>query len=494
LRDGKDVDPARDLDALGRALIAPEAAVRAAVTDAIAESKRPGARPLLLRELGDAEPLARARAARGLIGLLHVEDVGPIAAAIGDDDERVAAAAAQALATLGEQGNAPAIVALTRAVPLLARPAVLVALVDQQALRRAELAPVFAAVYRQVSADPALACTAAVGHDRTAARVELVKGCVGVDEAERRRLVARVLAECDPALSLGAVDALLGMPGDDALLRELVAAALGRYDDPRARRRVVQLLDDPDLVVRATAAETVAAHGWDDAGAALLRALAGATTDGHVRPDDVDPVLSLVAATGVLHPAGAAAVLRPLLVGTPGALALAAREALTRLGEHDLAHPAIPHGPHDELALPEGPVRVRLETNRGAIVIELDPARAPRNARNFLGLVRAGFYDGLRFHRIVPGFVAQGGDPRGDGTGGAGHEVACEPNPTPYVEGTVGMALSGPDTGSSQFFIALAPAPHLEGRYTAFGRVVAGMEVARALITRDRIVRAREER
>src|SRR5204863_6921240 len=101
-----------------------------------------------------------------------------------------------------------------------------------------------------------------------------------------------------------------------------------------------------------------------------------------------------------------------------------------------------------------------------------------------------GFYDGLPFHRVVPGFVAQGGDPRGDGTGSAGHLVACEPNPLRYAEGTVGMALSGMDTGSSQFFIALAPAPHLEGKYTAFGEVVAGIEHARALEIGDVITRA----
>jgi cyclophilin family peptidyl-prolyl cis-trans isomerase len=175
-------------------------------------------------------------------------------------------------------------------------------------------------------------------------------------------------------------------------------------------------------------------------------------------------------------------------------VALAAREAMQRLApnEHVVMHPLVPRGPFDDLSI-SGTPRIRIETARGDIVIELDTTRAPKNARNFLGLVRRGFYDGLLFHRVVPGFVAQGGDPRGDGSGGAGHLVACERNATPYVEGTVGMALSGPDTGSSQFFIALAPAPHLEGRYTAFGKVVDGMSVARTLRPNDRIVSAREE-
>jgi cyclophilin family peptidyl-prolyl cis-trans isomerase len=88
---------------------------------------------------------------------------------------------------------------------------------------------------------------------------------------------------------------------------------------------------------------------------------------------------------------------------------------------------------------------------------------------------------------VVPDFVVQGGDPRGDGSGGPGWVIPCEINPRRYGEGTVGMALSGQDTGGSQFFITLAPQPHLDGRYTVFGEVVSGMEVVRALEEGDRI-------
>jgi cyclophilin family peptidyl-prolyl cis-trans isomerase len=107
-----------------------------------------------------------------------------------------------------------------------------------------------------------------------------------------------------------------------------------------------------------------------------------------------------------------------------------------------------------------------------------------------LWLVRSGFYDGLTFHRVVPGFVSQGGDPRGDGAGGPGYLIPCEVNSRRYHAGVMGMALSGLDTGGSQFFFTHTPQPHLDGRYTAFGEIVEGLEVAAGLIEGDLIVRA----
>ena len=133
---------------------------------------------------------------------------------------------------------------------------------------------------------------------------------------------------------------------------------------------------------------------------------------------------------------------------------------------------------------------VDLRTSRGAIRLELDCPRAPMTCLNFLHLAAQGFYDGVAFHRVVPDFVAQAGDPRGDGTGGPGYEIRDEINRLRYEPGAVGMALSGPDTGGSQFFLMMTRAPHLDGGYTVFGRVVAGMEAAELLEQGDRIERA----
>ena len=131
--------------------------------------------------------------------------------------------------------------------------------------------------------------------------------------------------------------------------------------------------------------------------------------------------------------------------------------------------------------------RVTLETDRGTLEIELLPAEAPLTVAAFLGLVERRFFDGTRWHRVVPNFVVQDGDPRGDGWGGPGFVLRDEVNPVRYDVGTVGMALSGPDTGGSQYFITHSAQPHLDGIYTVFGRVAAGGAVLDAIAQGDRI-------
>jgi cyclophilin family peptidyl-prolyl cis-trans isomerase len=119
-------------------------------------------------------------------------------------------------------------------------------------------------------------------------------------------------------------------------------------------------------------------------------------------------------------------------------------------------------------------------------VLDLKPGAT---AASIAALARQGFYDGLQWHRVVPGFVVQGGDPRGDGAGGPGYTIPCELDLSPYGRGAVGMALSGKDTGGSQWFITLSPQPHLEGHYTVFAQVASGMEVADQLVEGDAILK-----
>ena len=133
------------------------------------------------------------------------------------------------------------------------------------------------------------------------------------------------------------------------------------------------------------------------------------------------------------------------------------------------------------LALPFDAPRVRCATDRGDFVIALDGQTAPNTCATFLALVRDGLYDGLSFHRVVPDFVIQGGDPAGTGWGGPGFTIRSEWSRATYERGTVGIAHSGKDTGGSQFFVALSPQPHLDGRYTVFGKVVAGLEVVESV-------------
>lgn len=134
--------------------------------------------------------------------------------------------------------------------------------------------------------------------------------------------------------------------------------------------------------------------------------------------------------------------------------------------------------------------RVRLHTDRGPVLMELRADIAPTTVARFLELARDGYFDGLTFHRVVPGFVVQGGDPRGDGYGGPGWSQRCEDSRLRYVRGSVGMALAGRDTGGSQFFITHGPQPHLDGRYTVFAQVVEGLDNVDQIQRGDRIVRA----
>jgi cyclophilin family peptidyl-prolyl cis-trans isomerase len=132
--------------------------------------------------------------------------------------------------------------------------------------------------------------------------------------------------------------------------------------------------------------------------------------------------------------------------------------------------------------------RVLLKTNQGDIVVELFENEAPNTVANFIHLVKKGFYNGLTFHRVLQGFMAQGGDPVGNGTGGPGYSIACEcyrPDARHHFRGSLSMAHAGRDTGGSQFFLTFAPTPQLDGKHTVFGRVVSGMDVLAKLQRRD---------
>ncbi|WP_339160064.1 peptidylprolyl isomerase [Bacillus sp. FSL M8-0277] len=117
-------------------------------------------------------------------------------------------------------------------------------------------------------------------------------------------------------------------------------------------------------------------------------------------------------------------------------------------------------------------------TNGKKLEFELYPEAAPGTVANFEKLANEGFYDGLKFHRVIPGFVSQGGDPNGNGTGGPGYTIKCETegNPHQHERGSLSMAHAGKDTGGSQFFIVHDPQPHLNGVHTVFGKVTSGIE------------------
>ncbi len=122
-----------------------------------------------------------------------------------------------------------------------------------------------------------------------------------------------------------------------------------------------------------------------------------------------------------------------------------------------------------------------IETDKGNIVLELFENDAPNTVANFVKLINKGYYNGLKFHRVIPNFMVQGGCPVGNGTGGPGYTIKCEINSKKHTTGTLSMAHAGKDTGGSQFFITHSPQPHLDGVHTVFGQVIEGMDVVNAI-------------
>ena len=145
-----------------------------------------------------------------------------------------------------------------------------------------------------------------------------------------------------------------------------------------------------------------------------------------------------------------------------------------------------PSPPSGDLDLTKSYV-ARLKTEKGDIVVELYADRAPLTVENFINLARAGFYDGTTFHRVIRGFMAQGGDPTGTGTGGPGYQFGDEFHPSLRHDGPgiLSMANAGPGTNGSQFFITYGATPHLDNKHSVFGRVTEGMQVVQGLRERD---------
>jgi HEAT repeat protein/cyclophilin family peptidyl-prolyl cis-trans isomerase len=257
---------------------------------------------------------------------------------------------------------------------------------------------------------------------------------------------------------------LAQLKSPDPGVRSAAARAIGRLRSPggaAALRDAFRASQDPALAdARQAALEALTRYGAAEALDTVKAALA-----------DADWALRLRAAALLreLDPsaADAAKAIRPA-PGTPG----------VRYDAPELVAPAV--SPH-----------AFIETAKGTIEIELAVLDAPQTVQNFIALARRNYFNGLQVHRVVPHFVVQDGDPRGDGSGGPGYTIRDELNDRPFIRGAVGMALSGPDTGGSQYFIAHAPSPHLDAKYTVFGHVVNGMDVVDRIQQLDVIERVR---
>jgi HEAT repeat protein/cyclophilin family peptidyl-prolyl cis-trans isomerase len=270
-----------------------------------------------------------------------------------------------------------------------------------------------------------------------------------------------------------------------------VLRALAKVKAPDIGPVLLEKLKADDASVRGTAAELLGELKPEGASAALLTAYQTAQAD-----NTADVRLEILRALVKFGPDAAREPLKRALTDKDFGLRLKAADMLKKIEPTLDAAAAVRPAPttidravYDTLAAPKVSPHVFLETRKGTIEIELAVLDAPITCYNFLALARKGYFNGFRIHRVVADFVVQDGDPRGDGEGGPGYSIRDELNDLPYLRGTVGMALSGKDTGGSQYFITHSPQPHLDAKYTVFGRVVKGMEVVDQLQQWDAIDR-----
>lgn len=320
------------------------------------------------------------------------------------------------------------------------------------------------------------------------------------------KVVARRLAalRCRAATLLAASHADPGLAACEGEARELATlsvllrAPLKKKAEKAALRA---LLDTKSPKVRQQVFEALPSHPeLDDLAPAVKEALASddparivaaaecvakrpALADGTVpnvvtsqlkkawAKDDVEVLIALTAAAGSVGAKDAKDTILGFCKGPNPTLRAHAARSLDRLGDKQTCTDVVPYAePNEETGRAGGETTLVLDTDVGELTMKLDPRAAPAAATRLLELAKEGFYDGLAVHRVVPGFVVQFGDKRGDGTGGAGKEpLHCETGPQPFAPLSIGVAIAGRDTGSSQFFVTLSRVPHLDGEYTWLG-------------------------
>ncbi|MCC6349316.1 MAG: HEAT repeat domain-containing protein [Candidatus Eisenbacteria bacterium] len=495
--------------AVVRALDASDGARRAHAAVALWRLADTSAARPLLRHLRDRDAAMRWRVVYALeklpLPVLIAPSVEPL---LGDRDALVRAHAARTLGRLkARRAEGPLLAALADSVPAV-RVNALRAL--QQIADSADAAQLPAIAGRLSDADPHVRVTAA-----TVLADSFAWGAARREAAGAARLaLRRGLADPDPATRGASARALIARTGSAGL-----QAALPLLADPVVYART-PVLEGLRLTGDAALAAPVLA-GSIALGRPLLERMTAAEIAGQLggrtHAGALDPLLDVLragvddpqmlfaaACAGALGDWGDSASVGLLARAYAGRgrdadadARIAIRDALRQLAGRAFAdsveaagraaEPAREYAAGFELAPRErGAV---IHTDAGDIEWAFDAELAPQTVRNFVTLARRGYFDGTAFHRVVPDFVIQDGDPTGTGAGGPGWTIRCEYNPLRYETGRVGMALAGKDTGGSQWFITLSPQPHLDGRYTIFARVVRGLEVVQRVTQGAKITR-----
>ncbi|HET8712680.1 MAG TPA: peptidylprolyl isomerase [Gemmatimonadales bacterium] len=492
------------LSQLVRFAEAPAAATRWRALYSLARLRAAPAAPLLIRALADRDPQTRAVAARGITrALLDSARINPRGALdalrplLDDPEPQIRVNALRALASLRDSAVAGVVAPLVGdrdigvAVQAETTLGVIRGAAALEALRARLTNSVFAirrqAVIGLAQADSAAGVAAATALTGDADWRWRRVAAEAFGAARARDRLEALLADPDGRVVAEALQALQRIvpatPPDTGLLRR--ARGLLAHADPAVRSVAADLIgrnpnvEDVDLLVAAY--HRAEGDPFNDArlsAVAALGAIAKSSSSGRLRvatrfiatvPRPDDYLVRRLAADTLPDTRDAWGPVAPITTGrtTADYRDIARRWLWPAMGGTN---------PH-----------VTVETDRGTLDIELLAAEAPITVAAFIGLVDRRYFDGTRWHRLVPNFVVQDGDPRGDGWGGPGFVLRDELNPIRYETGRVGMALSGPDTGGSQYFITHSAQPHLDGTYTIFGRVVSGAVVLNAIGQGDRI-------
>jgi cyclophilin family peptidyl-prolyl cis-trans isomerase len=306
----------------------------------------------------------------------------------------------------------------------------------------------------------------------------------------------------DPFVRAAAAGALLPVEGLSILTRDgSIRVRESAVDEAgkRGRFAIPLLLDavrDPDPVVAATAASALGDTGATEAVGVIEEVLRAHPIPATFPDDWADLRAAALGALGLLKADSARALAEAHLGDPDPSVREKAAGVLEGLDgkrpEMPLPARLLPFPAREELRVSdEGALRVRFVTDRGTFLVQTIPSAAPVHVARFLARVRDGGYDGTIFHRVVPNFVVQGGDPRGDGSGSGGAPTREEFSPVPYERGVLGVPRSDhPDSGGCQLFFCHGSTPHLDQRYTVTGRIVEGIEVIDAIDIGDRIVSA----
>jgi cyclophilin family peptidyl-prolyl cis-trans isomerase len=463
-----------------------------AATWAAMRLERPELRPVLVAAASSSDPLSRLFAARGLGALKDAGAYDLLAGLTRDKDEGVAVSALRALAALGDPRAVPIAAAALRSKSLT---------VVLEGLRALAALPPDASLRPRIMEY--------VGHAEPSARGAALRALARIDREDFglvlagqdldpsfavRAEIAGALADAGDPTSLGILQGMLKDP--DPRVLPAVLEALRKAQGADAVATLREHLEHADFAVRAAAAEGLTALKATGESASLAAAYRRSLPD-----TDIDARLALVAALALQKDERARSTLRTAASEDPSRVVRERAAAALRAMSEEAPAPGPepigrPHADYRVAMAPYEPVgaevftpRVFIHTDRGKIEIHLNVLEAPLYSAAFMDLARRGFYDGLTFHRVVPNFVIQGGDPRGDGNGGPGYTFRDEIGEKPYGRGAVGIALSGKDTGGSQLFITHVPTPHLDGAYTIIGQVASGMDVVDKIRVGDVIER-----